>query len=313
MILIKTTCKRKVSSISKIVLVLLLACIPLQRSFANTIVRVTTPLGEYFLELFDQVAPGTVSNFLSYVNSGRYNGTVIHRSEPGFVIQGGWVTFDEAANNFVIIETGPNIVNEFNVSNTRGTIAMAKVDGNPDSANSQWFINLADNTFLDSSNGGFTVFGRVLDNGMEVVDGIQALQRWLIVNSPFPTINYDGNSLRNSHLVSVTMAVAGDTSEPANYFDEATSSLHIKVNAGPLGLASATFSLVTMQPATVIKLDSTALQTLDGTVAGMASFNPANGILVLPELFISGAVAFRNVTFRLTDEAQLLFTLESFQ
>lgn len=115
----------------------------MQSTAANTTVRVITSLGDFSIELFDDVAPITVTNFLNYVNSGRFNGTVIHRSVPSFIIQGGWLTFDQTNNSLNPITTDPTIQNEFNLSNTRGTIAMAKQEGNPDSASSQWFINLA--------------------------------------------------------------------------------------------------------------------------------------------------------------------------
>ncbi|MCK6420913.1 MAG: peptidylprolyl isomerase [Aquabacterium sp.] len=102
----------------------------------------------------------------------------IHRSVPGFVIQGGGYTWSDA-NGAIKVPAGPAVKNEFSStrSNVRGTIAMAKVGGNPDSATTEWFFNLADNASnLDNQNGGFTVFGRVTAPGMAVVDRIAALQ-----------------------------------------------------------------------------------------------------------------------------------------
>lgn len=130
--------------------------------------------------LFDQPgagAPVTVNNFLNYVNDGDYINSIIHRSVPGFVIQGGGFTFKDLMPD--LIPTDPPIVNEFNSqrSNTRGTIAMAKVGNDPNSATSQWFFNLADNSAnLDNQNGGFTVFGEVLSQGdLAPIDAIASL------------------------------------------------------------------------------------------------------------------------------------------
>lgn len=144
-----------------------------------TMVRLQTALGVIDIALYDTQAPLTVANFLNYANSGTYSNSFIHRSVPGFIIQGGGFTYQDAAG-FKQITTGTPVKNEFSASrsNLRGTIAMAKLGGDPDSATSQWFINLADNAAnLDNQNGGFTVFGRVMGNGMAVADAIASLQQ----------------------------------------------------------------------------------------------------------------------------------------
>jgi cyclophilin family peptidyl-prolyl cis-trans isomerase len=144
----------------------------------NTIVRFeilrgTNAFGEFDVELLDQEKPETVRNFLLYVRSGAYTNSFLHRCVPRFVIQGGGfsVTNTDSANsfnNFLEVTNYGRLDNEFSsgpvVSNTFGTIAMAKVGSDPNSATSQWFFNLANNTNLDTQNGGFTVFGRILTN-----------------------------------------------------------------------------------------------------------------------------------------------------
>ena len=141
----------------------------------GTTVLIQTSNGNIPIELLDTTTPATVTNFLNYVNSGRYNNTIIHRSVPGFIIQGGGYL----TNGQHITQDAP-VVNEFHVSNTRGTVAMAKLGGDANSATSEWFINEADNSSnLDAQNGGFTVFAKVIYNGMAVADAIQNL----------PTIN----------------------------------------------------------------------------------------------------------------------------
>lgn len=143
------------------------------------------------IELYDTEAPITVANFLSYVNGGDYNGTVIHRhasvdtSGVSVIQGGGYICCNLFQNLFHIQEDSP-IQNEFDPSrsNIRGTIAMAKTS-DPDSATSEWFVNLDDNSAgLDdpSNSGGFTVFGHVLEPGMNVLDEIAALPRLAELN-----------------------------------------------------------------------------------------------------------------------------------
>jgi peptidyl-prolyl cis-trans isomerase A (cyclophilin A) len=137
----------------------------------GTAVVVDTSNGPIPMNLLNTAAPQTVANFLRYVNAGLFNGTVFDRSVSNFVDQGGAYRSDGSA-----ISSFGTIPNEFNVPNTRGTVAMFKVAGDPNSASNQWFINENDNSgVLDSQNGGFTVFAQVIDNGMTVADAINAL------------------------------------------------------------------------------------------------------------------------------------------
>ena len=130
--------------------------------------------------LFDQEgvgAPETVANFLSYVEDDDYDDTFIHRSVPDFIVQGGG--FEVTDSLITEIDADDPVDNEFSAerSNLRGTIAFAKLGGDPDSATNQWFFNLADNSEnLDNQNGGFTVFGQVLnEEDLETIDAINDL------------------------------------------------------------------------------------------------------------------------------------------
>ncbi len=178
-----------------------------------TIVQVKTSIGDFEVNLFDETTPVTVQNFLAYVNSGRYANTVIHRSIPGFVIQGGGFRFIDQLP-LTPIQTNTPIINEPKLSNVRATIAMAKVPGNPNSATSQWFINLADNSAgapkLDIVEGAFTVFGQISAADMEVVMAIASLPTYnftMIENLPLR--NYtaadraNNVALNNTNLVTV--------------------------------------------------------------------------------------------------------------
>ena len=135
-------------------------------------VVIETDRGAIHLALDRTRAPVTVDNFLKYAESDFYGDTVFHRVIPGFMIQGGGLTADLGRK-----DTRAPIVNESSngLENARGTIAMARTR-DPDSATSQFFINLTDNPNLDgtSSAPGYTVFGRVIE-GMEVVDAIAEL------------------------------------------------------------------------------------------------------------------------------------------
>ncbi|WP_445768587.1 peptidylprolyl isomerase [Rheinheimera sp.] len=167
-------------------------------SLANaTIVEVTTNLGKFEINLYDQSTPVTVQNFLNYVSSGRYDGTVIHRSVPGFVIQGGGFVFEQQLP-LQAVSTNAAIVNEPKWSNVRGTVAMAKLANNPNSATNQWFINLANNSggapSLDKQNGGFTVFGHISSADMSVADAIAALPSFAFNGiSDLPLRNYSAD------------------------------------------------------------------------------------------------------------------------
>ncbi len=127
------------------------------------------------VNLFATQTPGTVTNFLAY----DYDTSVFHRLAPDFVLQGGGFGFNDAgtttATAFPPITAMAAITNEPGVSNTRGTIAMAKTGGNPNSATKEFFFNLADNsTNLDAQNGGFTVFGQVMNGGQQTLNTINS-------------------------------------------------------------------------------------------------------------------------------------------
>lgn len=143
-----------------------------------TTVQFQTVMGDFEVNLFDKTTPKTVENFLAYVKANAYTNTIIHRSVPGFVVQGGGYSY-QGKLPLVAVTQNAKVVNEPVYSNLRGTIAMAKLGSDANSATNQWFISLANNaTTLDKQNGGFTVFGQVTGNGMETVDAIAALSRF---------------------------------------------------------------------------------------------------------------------------------------
>lgn len=149
-----------------------------QATLATT-VQFQTVMGDFEVNLHDETTPETVANFLRYVEDEAYNMNIFHRSIPGFIVQGGGFMFDDDSEIPEAIETYDPITNEPEWSNRRGTIAMAKLGSGSNTATSQWFINLSDNhENLDVQNGGFTVFGEVVGNGMAIVDALAKLDRF---------------------------------------------------------------------------------------------------------------------------------------
>lgn len=139
-------------------------------------VEMVTSMGTIVIELDPETAPVTTENFLSYVDNGFYDGTdgsggtIFHRVVEGFVVQGGGFTADGTQKS--TMDPIP-LESDNGLSNVRGTIAMARTN-DPDSATSQFYFNLVDNTFLDytsASEPGYAVFGRITD-GLDVMDAI---------------------------------------------------------------------------------------------------------------------------------------------
>jgi len=137
-------------------------------------VRLSTTAGDIVIELEAEKAPKTVANFVQYVRAGHYDGTVFHRVIETFMIQGGGYKADLSEKP---VRAPIALESRTGLSNVRGTLAMART-GNPNSATSQFFVNVVDNLFLDQPNSrdgnGYAVFGKVVD-GMDVVDKIKAM------------------------------------------------------------------------------------------------------------------------------------------
>ena len=187
-----------------------------------TIVEVTTNVGKFEINLYDESTPVTVQNFLNYVSSGRYDGTLIHRSIPGFVVQGGGYVFDQELPLKAAATNSP-IINEPKWSNVRATIAMAKQPNKPNSATNQWFINLVNNASnLDFQNSGYTVFGQISSTDMAVIDAIAAIPQYkfFVFGPPepadLPLLNYsdsdydDNKPLVADNLITIESMVVVD-------------------------------------------------------------------------------------------------------
>ena len=153
------------------VLVVAVSCFTSQAAFAGPKVEFKTTMGNFVVELDDVKAPKSTANFLNYVKSGFYNGTILHRVIDGFRIQGGGFTPDlnQKPTDSPVVSEAQN-----GLKNNAYTIAMARTS-DPDSATSQFFINVKDNAALDYPNAmgnGYTVFGKVI-SGTQTIDAIR--------------------------------------------------------------------------------------------------------------------------------------------
>jgi cyclophilin family peptidyl-prolyl cis-trans isomerase len=165
----------------RIICILAILTFLLPLAHAGTLVQFRTTFGDIEVELYDQDKPVTVQNFLRYVQNGLYTNEFSHRLIPYFVLQGGGYTL--TTNTVSAIPTYPPITNEYGVgnqySNVYGTIAMAKLGGDTNSATSQWFFNLTNNPFLDAhdTNDFFVVFGHVI-HGTNVLNIFNNFQNY---------------------------------------------------------------------------------------------------------------------------------------
>lgn len=206
---------------------------------AATVVEFETVLGNIQVNLYDESTPETVENFLAYVKSGAYNNSVIHRSVPEFIVQGGGFEYEDGEDEPQRIDTGDSVVNEPQWSNRKGTIAMAKLGGRPNSATSQWFFNLDDNhANLDIQNGGFTVFGEVI-SGMDVVEDIADLPRFNLDDvdaalSSVPLRDFDNSQAvtRANYVSILSITVIDDSENSAADLDPVPNTLIDEVGQG---------------------------------------------------------------------------------
>lgn len=233
--------------------------------------RLTTDLGNIDFAFYPDTAPQSVANFLGYLDRGDFVNTMFHRSVPGFIIQGGAFRADATAS---AVPTQAPVVNEPRITNLAGTVAMAKVGGNPDSATNQFFINLADNaTNLDGQNQGFTVFARVAGNGMIVANAIAALPR-----QNFSTTN---GALTDTPVRITPPPVGAVPYDPSQLVRISTASriqvLSLTVASSDPAIATATLSgnelaVVPVSPGTVIvTLTATDLDSQSSTTSFQVS------------------------------------------
>ena len=274
---------------------------------SGSTVRVETSFGAFAVETYDTVTPQTVDNFLRLVENGNYADSFIHRTVPGFVAQGGGFRWPTGADSVIdTVSHNGNVVNEFDnwfspnagglapgtPLNVRGTVAMAKQAGDPNSANSQWFVNATDNSEnLDDQNGGFTVFARVLYDGMDVIDQILALPRFNAGGAfeSWPLQNFTpGSDLIHDNVVStsfsrvneLTFEITDQTNAAIATAEIANGELRITPVSGQSGFTQITISATDLQGTTV----SSVLDVAVGTALPSAISGPGNTTHRRPEI-----------------------------
>jgi uncharacterized protein (TIGR03437 family) len=233
-------------------------------------VRFTTNLGVMDVQLLPESAPNTVKNFLNYVNRGDYNGSFFHRAVRNFVIQGGGYKWLDGAAQAIPEDAA--VKNEFKVLNTRGTLAMAKISGKPDSATNQWFFNVFDNPTLNTTESGYTVFGKINDPAsLQTMDRIAGLP---VINAgtnleTLPVQYYTTGPVQERNLVILRAVTVYNTTPPPP--------VGPAIRDGLIGSAGAYGGLTTATNGSYIEIFGTKLGPDPGREWTSAEFNSGFG------------------------------------
>ncbi|HTQ98687.1 MAG TPA: peptidylprolyl isomerase [Candidatus Acidoferrum sp.] len=294
---------------------------------AQRFVCMESTQGNWCAELQWKAAPNSVANFLQYVNGGYYSNTLIHRSVPGFIEQGGGFSVS-AANVIGALTTFAPVALEYSLPNVRGTMAMARTS-DLNSATSQWFVNLVDNTTTlgPANGGGYAVFADVVQ-GMDVFDKIAALGVYdasslLGYGTTFTTLPLTTSTLARSSLVLVTRAYAtdllpGTTAAQYHCSTPATNDTLTELCSGAatfpvyaigLGYYEVTLQLTSSSPQVILAIKAGSLKPLGSVPTSYAIYDPATKVLTLPSVRISQNV-YTGLTFNTSDTQN--FTLQSF-
>lgn len=267
----------------------------------DSTVNVVTDEGSFQIQLFNQQTPRTVANFVQYVDGGEYNGTIVHRSIPGFVVQAGGYT-----TGFTLIAQQARVLNEPGISNTLGTVAMAKLGGAASSATSEFFVNTGNNSAnLDAQNAGFTVFGQVINDGIAVVDQINNLPTTTVQgfsgvpvkNNP-PTIPTDLVNVQSMSLVP-QFTFAATSSDPGVLTAQISGDQLVLASTALPGNASVTVTATDINGISVSQTFAVAVGTLDVAIG--------SGHAAQTVRFTSGAKGASSVTLKGGGSATLTF------
>jgi cyclophilin family peptidyl-prolyl cis-trans isomerase len=288
---------------------------------AATIVDVHTSLGSFKIELFEDLAPGPVARVLYNVSQGRYDSTIFHFADDASIAGGDYV--------FNRCEQGPVEARPYDISvrggetgleNLTGTFAVLRDPHNPEFITRDWIINLQDNIALDPALAP-VVIGEVVE-GFDTVVAIRNQSRLAMegVSSSVPVIHYEGHStvdcaiFDKENLIFLDMdSGARDRPGPINSYDPDDGELRLKVDAGEDGLWSVTLLSNADASQLLFEIVPESFVEEYEAVEGFASFDSGSGLLQIPELYLNGELAFRNLVMRLVDGKAGRFNLDSYE
>ncbi len=292
------------------------------QSMAGTIVSVQTSLGEFFVEVDEQAAPITAGNFLNYVRSGRYDHTFIHGATGNSVIRGGGFNFEGCGAEPIVLDA-PIPKEDTGLSNLNGTIAALRPSAEIDGATSQWFINIGDDPLLDTLDGGYAVFGKVLGNGLDVVSAISVSTpvRLAGLFLETPSINYteeflDCQRFSSDNLVQILTDVIEedpDNSVPSASYNPDSNLLEVNLDLQSDGFTHLTFEVESSAASVTLRGQLDSAFDLQSPVPNMATYDEISGELHIPSISVDGSIQYRNVVLDLQDTLSATFTLRSFE
>ncbi len=286
---------------------------------AGSIVGVKTSLGDFYIEVDEVAAPVTAGNPLNYVRTGRYNNSFVHGASGGATIRGGGYVYNSCNTGPEPIPSDPPVPLEMTgLSNRSGTIAALHPSTEPDAATSQWLINIGNAPSLDTLNGGYAVFGKVLGDGLAVVSQIASANPVRLgFFEETPTINYletnvDCQRFSRDNLVLMYMSViSNDRFAPTAHYDPATQTLSVNIDLGEDGFRQLDFDVDAQASQTSMTPRLASARILAEPVPNMATYNRISGRLVLPSIAVAGEIVYRNLEFDLLDSSDSKFILRT--
>ncbi len=291
-------------------------------ALAGAIVEVRTSLGVFYIELDERAAPISSENFLKYVTQGRYDNTFVYGAADSSFVRGGGYTFSSCPDGVQrIIEEPPIAFEQTNLSNNSGSVSMVQSSTSGNSATSDWIINLDDNVGFDDASTGYTVFGEVVGNGLEVVWAI-ALANPAQYSDPLDSMGADffAESVncqtpeRSNHISIAMTLVNGDGDMPTGSYVSADNELQINILLDGGRYIQMPFDVVLHEDGEVtITAKPDEITELEKPMPNMASYNDSTGVLALQSLEIDGVVLFENVSFLRTEVNSNTFELVSFE
>jgi peptidyl-prolyl cis-trans isomerase A (cyclophilin A) len=291
-------------------------------ALGGSIVEVRTSQGVFFIELNEHAAPISSENFLQYVTTGRYDDTFVYGTADGSFIRGGGYTFANCPGGVQrIVEEPPIAFEQTGLLNKRGTISMVPSSRSLNTATSDWIINLDDNFTFDDGHAGYTPFGEIIGDGLEVVQAIavanQAEHSDPLDSQGADFFGYHVNCQlpEQSNHISITMTlVSSDTDLPSGRYFSADNELQINLLLPGDTYIHMPFDVAMLDNGEItITAKADASTVLDKPLPNMASYDASNGTLTLQTLEIDGVILYEDVRFLETESGGSTLRLTAFE